>query len=72
MQSSLGDCYFFAVLAELARQPSIIKDEVFVTKEISDTYTVKFYIRGRPWLITVDDEFLYHKELDNLRFGYYL
>ena len=72
MQSSLGDCYFFAALAEVARQPEIIRDDIFQTQTISDTYTIRVFIRGRPWLITVDDEFLFLKEIDNLRFGYYL
>jgi hypothetical protein len=33
-------------------------------------YQVKLHIRGRPWIVTVDDEFLYLEELDNLRYAY--
>jgi hypothetical protein len=30
---------------------------VFVTKEVNDSgiYAFRFYIRGKPWLLTIDD-----------------
>ncbi len=30
-------------------------------KNKAGIYTIKFYIRGRPTLITIDDEFLFEK-----------
>lgn len=33
---------------------------VFLTQEKNDAgiYAVKLYIRGKPWIVTVDDEFM--------------
>ena len=70
MQSSLGDCYLVAAMAEISTIPKIL-DDIFVTKKTGKEYKLKLYVRGRPWIVNVDDQFLYHKELDNLRFAYY-
>ena len=31
-------------------------------------YKIKLYIRGKPWLVEIDDEMLFMKGEDNLRF----
>lgn len=33
---------------------------------------MKLFIRGRPWLVTVDDQFLFLKEYKNLRYSYFV
>jgi hypothetical protein len=69
-QSSLGDCYFLSSISVI--NESILQD-LFVTKTINEQglYLVNFYIRGRKWIMSVDDEFLFEKKYDNLRFSKY-
>ena len=63
----MGDCYLIATMSELNQE--IIRD-VFITQKPSEEYELRIYVRGRPWIVKVDDQFLYHKELDNLRYAY--
>ena len=57
-QGILGDCYFLAALSGLAEQPERVKRTI-VTSEAnkSGKYSVRFYLRGVPKTITVDDRF---------------
>jgi len=56
VQGGLGNCYMFAGLGALAEFPELL-DNIFLN-DINDSgiYALKFYIRGKPWIITVDDE----------------
>ena len=45
----------------------ILENFVTKTKNSAGIYTVKFYIRGKPWLITVDDDMAFRN--DTLYFG---
>ena len=49
-------------MSALGEFPTQVKD-VFVTKEKNDVgiYGVKFYIRGKPWVISIDDIHLFRK-----------
>jgi hypothetical protein len=60
MQGSAGTCYIEAAMASLAEFPDLVKN-VFVTDEENDegVYVFRFYIRGKPWLVSVDDYFLF-------------
>lgn len=51
-----------ASVASLAEFPAQIKD-VFLTKTMNKAgiYAVKFYIRGKPWVVEVDDRMLFRK-----------
>ena len=42
--------------------PELIHD-AFLTKEQNSAgiFGVRFFIRGKPWVVTVDDEFLFYK-----------
>jgi len=47
---------------------------MFITKTKNDAgiYAVRFYIRGKPWVVTVDDYFLFHdNDSTGAREGYY-
>ena len=37
-----------------------ISKQVFLTKTVNDVgiYAIRFYIRGKPWIVTIDDEML--------------
>ena len=49
-----------AAISALAEYPERIKD-IFVTEEKNQAgiYAVKFYIRGKPWIVEVDDRLLF-------------
>jgi hypothetical protein len=52
----LGDCYYITSLAALAEFPSLIKN-IVLTPTINSAlvYGVVFNIRGKPWVIAIDD-----------------
>ena len=55
-----GDPYFMAAISSVAQYPSVLK-KMFVTQEFnySGIYVLQFYIRGKPWMVNVDDSFLF-------------
>jgi hypothetical protein len=55
VQGYLGNCYALAAVGALAEFPSLI-DKVFLNDiNSSGIYALKLYIRGKPWIITIDD-----------------
>ena len=65
IQANAGDCYVVAAIASLAKYPNRIKN-LFVTKEKNDAgiHAVKLYIRGKPWVVSIDDYILYRNMSD--------
>ena len=60
-QGEAGDCYFIASLAGVAEFPDLIRD-VFTTtpdKNAAGIHGVRFFIRGKPWLVDVDDTLVF-------------
>lgn len=59
-------------MSAIAKYPDIMQN-LFMTKDFNShgIYAVRLYVRGKPWLITVDDHFLFHVKLNNLRFATY-
>lgn len=59
-------------MTSVAWRPNLIK-KLFDSNRVSQAgiYTVKLYIRGKPWLIQIDDEMLFEKgnNPQNLRFA---
>ena len=49
-------------MSTVAWRPELIKD-LFITDSVSEAgiYHIKLYIRGKPWLVEVDDEMLFLK-----------
>ena len=63
-----------ASMASASKHHQIIED-VFVTKEVNKAgiYLVRLFIRGKPWLVPVDDNFLFNRGEDkNLRFAKFI
>ena len=59
-QGGLGTCYIKAAMSALAEFPTLVKGAFVNTQKNNEgIYTVRFYIRGKPWLVTVDDYMLY-------------
>lgn len=71
-QNAASDSYIMASLGALAEFPSLVQ-EIFVTKEKNDAgiYAFKFFIRGKPWIVTVDDYFLFWKTSAGVEEGYF-
>jgi hypothetical protein len=57
-QGWLGNCYFLATLASIARNPERVKT-LFYTKEANPAgiYMVSFYLNGLETPVIVDDHF---------------
>jgi len=73
MQGSFNTSYIEASLGALAEFPTVIKN-VFLTQEKNDAgiYAFKFHIRGKPWVVTVDDYFLFtNNDTDGTRIPYF-
>jgi hypothetical protein len=59
-QGGAGTCYVKAAMAAVAPFPELIEDMFVDTSTNSEgIYNVKFYIRGKPWVVTVDDYMLF-------------
>ena len=59
-QGGLGTCYIKAAMGSLAEYPDLVRS-MFVNQETNalGLYNVRFYIRGKPWVVTVDDQMLF-------------
>ena len=58
-QGNAGTCYVMAAVASLARYPEYVKSMFLNDKNHAGIYAVRFYIRGKPWIITIDDTILF-------------
>lgn len=60
IQSTIGNCWILASMAAVAVKPDRIKS-LFVVDPLSNekgAYTITLYIRGKPWLVQIDDMIL--------------
>ena len=55
-QGNTGNCYIMASLGVLSEYPDILQ-KVFLINEENDVgiYAFRFFIRGKPWIVTIDD-----------------
>ena len=55
-QGNVGNCYFLASITALSKFDEVLED-IFITKEKNEAgiHGVQFYIRGKPWIVDVDD-----------------
>lgn len=69
-QGELGDCYFIAAISSVGKYPDLIK-QAFVTKDknTAGVYIIRFYIRGKPWFVSVSDDMVYNTKNEQLEFG---
>lgn len=60
-QGGAGTCYIKASMASLAEFPDLVKATFLNEDTNSDgIYNVRFYIRGKPWIVAIDDYLLFH------------
>ena len=57
-------------MSAVAEKPGIIK-KVFLTDEKNDAriFALRIYIRGKPWVVTVDDYLVYDEDMGALAMG---
>jgi hypothetical protein len=62
--------YIQAAFSALAEFPDKAR-AIFLTQELNDEgiYAIKFYIRGKPWIVTVDDEVLMYETTDSSKYN---
>lgn len=59
-QGGAGTCYILAALGAMAEYPSLIESMFVDGIQLSENgiYNIRFYIRGKPWVVTIDDYML--------------
>ena len=59
MQGDAGTCYIKAAMGSLAEFPQMVRD-TFVNTSLNSVgiINVRFYIRGKPWIVTIDNSLL--------------
>ena len=72
VQGYLGDCYILASIGAVARFEAL-RNGIFLNREKNarGIYGVRFYIRGKPWVLAVDDRFFFSTQTSphSLKFG---
>jgi hypothetical protein len=60
IQGGAGTCYLMASLGSIGEFPDLTKS-VFLTqtKNSVNAIAVKYYVRGKPWVLTVDEKMLF-------------
>jgi hypothetical protein len=59
-QGQSATCYIVAAVASVAGKfPNMVRDVFVNNQNDQGIYAVRLYIRGKPWLITIDDTVLF-------------
>lgn len=61
-QGNGGTCYVMASIASLAKFPEYVRSVFLNDYNEQGIYALRFYIRGKPWLITIDDKVLFQNQ----------
>jgi len=69
-QGDIGNCYLIASLNSVSRDPNLIKSK-FVSETLNEVglYYLQFYIRGKPWVLSIDDQVLFDLNNQKLTFA---
>ena len=60
LQGEAGTCYIISSLATVAEVPGEIESLFYTMDDNSaGVYGVKFFVRGKPWMVDVDSELLF-------------
>ena len=70
IQGGAGTCYLIASLGCLGEFPDHVKS-LFVTQDTNSAgaIAIRFYIRGKPWVLTVDRSMLFMYSNPRLKFA---
>lgn len=56
LQGSAGTCYMMSALASIGEFPDMVRNTyVTQTKNSAGILAVQFYIRGKPWTVSIDE-----------------
>lgn len=66
-QGGAGTCYFISSIATAAEFPDLITDVFVGTPDETEEsypgiYGIRLYVRGKPWIVTIDDRLLFENE----------
>ena len=63
VQGGTNTCYIKAAMGSIAEFPDLVRS-TFVNTGFNDEgiFNVRFYIRGKPWVVTIDDTILFRTE----------
>ena len=62
-QGGAGTCYFMAALGSAGEWPEMITNMFLQTESEIGLYLITFYIRGKPWMVSVDDRLLFENDV---------
>ena len=54
--NNLEDSYFTAALAAIAHQENYVESLIQNKGNTQGIYAIKMWVRGKPWLFTIDDQ----------------
>jgi len=71
-QGGAGTCYIMSAISTVAEYPSILQETMLTEeKNAAGVYGFQFYIRGKPWVLTIDDTMLFSNPSNpNLYFSF--
>jgi hypothetical protein len=60
-QGNTGNCYIMAALGVISEYTEIM-NKVFLIDQENEAgiYAFRFFIRGKPWVVTIDDEMTFN------------
>jgi hypothetical protein len=68
-QGGAGTCYFISAIASAAEWPSMITDMFLTGTDMTGPDAgiigVRFYIRGKPWVVTIDEKLFWYTSSSN-------
>ena len=64
-----GTCGILSSLAAVAEEPNLIRDIFLNEDNNAGIYGVKFFIRGKPWVVDVDDTLLFNEAYHDIANG---
>ena len=64
IQHGVGTCVIKAAMGSLAEFPDLVRN-AFVNQQLNENgiINVRFFIRGKPWVVSVDDTMVFYNHL---------
>ena len=65
-QGGAGTCYIKSAMASLAEFHELVRATIY-NPELNNRgiYNIRFFIRGKPWIVTIDENLLYMDSFGN-------
>jgi len=59
IQGMASNCYIHSAMGAIAEFPELVKSVFLTDTNDAGIYAVRFFIRGKPWVVTIDDDMLF-------------